>query len=202
MDKHDQQRALAMSHDPTNSDRSFHELRLAVDAGREAFTAADVRSLLACIDGLDAELMAATHEEQAAKFERRAAVAETARLRTALEKIDAIRNDIIGRQSVNWSRHIYPLVTALGEAGFEGAGYEIAREKAKQEIDWLRANPDRAAAYALVERETREAGLSIMVGPCNAIESFGAVSDQQEIGTLLEAVDKLRGDGRGENENG
>jgi hypothetical protein len=129
-------------------------------------------------------------------------IAEIRRLRTALEKIDAIRNDIIGRQSVNWSGHIYPLVAALGEAGFEGAGYEIAREKAKQEIDWLRANPDRAAAYALVERETREAGLSIMVGPCNAIESFGAVSDQQEIGTLLEAVDKLRGDGRGENENG
>jgi hypothetical protein len=182
---------------------SFAELRDALDDGsRVTFTAAEVRSLLACIDSLDAELMAATHEEQAAKFERRAAAAETARLRTALEKIDAIRNDIIGRQNINWSRHIYPLVAALGEAGFEGADYEVARAKAKQEIDWIIANPDRAAAYALVERETRDAGLSIMVGPCNAIESFGAVSDQQEVGTLLEAVDKLRGEGRGDGEHG
>jgi len=51
-------------------------------------------------------------------------------LREALEKIDAIRNDIIGRQSINWSRHIYPLVAALGEAGYEGLDFEEARAAA------------------------------------------------------------------------
>ncbi len=53
----------------------------------------------------------------------------------ALAKIDAIRNDIIGRQTINWSQHIYPLVAALGEAGFEGEGYEEARGKAVTLID-------------------------------------------------------------------
>lgn len=50
------------------------------------------------------------------------------RMRTALFKINAIRNDIIARQSINWSRHIYPLVAALGEAGYEydGAAAEMS----------------------------------------------------------------------------
>ena len=48
-------------------------------------------------------------------------------LEDALAKIDAIRNDIVGRQSIGWSRHVYPLVAALGDAGYEGMGYEAAR---------------------------------------------------------------------------
>lgn len=52
---------------------------------------------------------------------------ENARLRTALAKIDAIRNDIIGRQKMGWSKHIYPMVAALDEAGYPGVGYEEAR---------------------------------------------------------------------------
>ncbi len=53
--------------------------------------------------------------------------AENARLREALEKIDAIRNSIIGFQTVGWSDHIYPMVAALEEAGFEGKGYDKMR---------------------------------------------------------------------------
>ena len=49
--------------------------------------------------------------------------AEIEQLRTALEKIDDIRNSIIGTQNINWSEHIYPLVAALEEAGFEGKSY-------------------------------------------------------------------------------
>lgn len=56
------------------------------------------------------------------------------RLRGALEKINEIRNDVIGRQSVGWSKHIYPLVAALDEAGFKGAPYEKAREKVEATI--------------------------------------------------------------------
>jgi hypothetical protein len=50
-----------------------------------------------------------------------------ARLRAALTKISAIRDSIVGMQGFNFSEHAYPLVAALGEAGFDGAGYEIAR---------------------------------------------------------------------------
>ncbi len=52
---------------------------------------------------------------------------EVERLRACVEKIDAIRNDIVGRQSINWSQHIYPLAAALQEAGYDGVGYPAAR---------------------------------------------------------------------------
>lgn len=48
--------------------------------------------------------------------------------RAALVKINEIRNSIIGTHSLNWSEHVYPLVAALGEAGFEGMPYPEARE--------------------------------------------------------------------------
>jgi hypothetical protein len=48
-------------------------------------------------------------------------------LTEALGKINAIRNHIVGTQTVNWSADIYPLVAALNEAGFEGLDYEEAR---------------------------------------------------------------------------
>lgn len=67
----------------------------------------------------------------------------------ALIKINDIRNSIIGCQTVNWSEHIYPLVAALEEAGFEGAGYPASRANvgtmlertlaAESEADRLRA---------------------------------------------------------------
>lgn len=49
------------------------------------------------------------------------------RANKALAKISDIRDSIIGAQTVNWSEHIYPLVAALKEAGFEGVPYEEAR---------------------------------------------------------------------------
>jgi len=48
-------------------------------------------------------------------------------LEDALSKIDAIRNDIIGRQKIGWSSHVYPMVAALDEAGYPGMEYEAAR---------------------------------------------------------------------------
>ena len=59
--------------------------------------------------------------------ERGELLAANERLMAALQKIDVIRNDIVGRQTVNWSAHIYPLVAALKAAGFPGVGYEQAR---------------------------------------------------------------------------
>lgn len=48
--------------------------------------------------------------------------------RQALTKIDAIRNSIVGAQTINWSEHIYPLVAALDAAGFVGKPYPESRE--------------------------------------------------------------------------
>lgn len=45
----------------------------------------------------------------------------------ALATIDTVRNYIIGCQTVNWSRHIYPLVAALEEAGYHGRSYDEMR---------------------------------------------------------------------------
>lgn len=44
----------------------------------------------------------------------------------ALDKINKIRNSIVGMQGFNFSEHAYPLVAALNECGFEGDGYEIS----------------------------------------------------------------------------
>lgn len=52
---------------------------------------------------------------------------EIERLRTALTKINDIRNNVIGAQSMGWSSTIYPLVAALEEAGIKGEGYDQAR---------------------------------------------------------------------------
>ena len=53
---------------------------------------------------------------------------DAVRMREALEKINEVRNSIIGTHSLNWSEHVYPLVAALQEAGFEGMEYPAARE--------------------------------------------------------------------------
>jgi hypothetical protein len=81
------------------------------DARKDARKAlADTRSLPGLLD---------TIESQAREIER---------LNVLATKVDAIRDSIIGCQRVNWSEHVYPLVAALGEAGFEGQEYEAARD--------------------------------------------------------------------------
>ena len=80
--------------------------------------------------------------------ERDEARAEVERLRAFGEKVNAIRDSIVGAQALNWSEHAYPLVAALDEAGFVGKGYEIARanlgtlieqiKKAEAEVERLR----------------------------------------------------------------
>lgn len=77
---------------------------------------------------------------------------EVARLRVCVEKIDAIRNDIIGRQSINWSRHIYPLVAALREAGYEGAGHEAASAEVSAENERLTAFVRGLARYLVANQ--------------------------------------------------
>lgn len=57
----------------------------------------------------------------------------------ALREIDDIRNDIVGRQSVGFSQHIYPLVAILERAGFHGIGHEKARARVLQFSKLLKA---------------------------------------------------------------
>lgn len=54
---------------------------------------------------------------------------EIERLRAFGEKVNVIRNSIIGLQKINWSEHIYPLVAALEAAGFPGEDYDTARAR-------------------------------------------------------------------------
>lgn len=55
-------------------------------------------------------------------------VTDIDRLVAALQKINAIRDSIVSTQTVNWSEHVYPLVAALNEAGFQGKPYPADRE--------------------------------------------------------------------------
>lgn len=60
------------------------------------------------------------------------------------DKVNAIRNSIIGAQSFNFSEHAYPLVAALNEAGFVGLPYPEAKENLGMLIDQLAAERERA----------------------------------------------------------
>lgn len=83
----------------------------------------------------------------------------------ALNKINEIRNSIVGFQNINWSEHIYPLVAALDEAGIEGMGYPEAKEyfgtmlertiKAEQEtLDWKKSSERLAEKLGRAQGET------------------------------------------------
>jgi hypothetical protein len=108
---------------------------------------------------------------------KRAETAETAlaearseveRLRGALAKIDAIRNSIVGCQSVNWSEHIYPLVAALGEAGYEGEEYEIARANIGTLIEQVKTAEALNATLAAQLDQAKWALERIQYGDCSA----------------------------------
>lgn len=106
------------------------------------------------------------------KSRRCEARAERDRYHVALTKISAIRDSIVGMQGFNFSEHAYPLVAALDEAGFKGAGYEIARanlgtlieqrNRAEAERDQARAERDVWSGKAC-EEEQRDGN-----GPCGA----------------------------------
>lgn len=57
----------------------------------------------------------------------RALLKELERANRGLNKINDVRNSIIGLQTINWSEHIYPLVAALNEAGMQGMDYGEAK---------------------------------------------------------------------------
>ncbi len=72
--------------------------------------------------------------------------AEVERQKQALLKINEVRNSIVGRQTVSFSQHVYPLVAALDEAGIKGADYATCRKQAEDEIERLTKKLDEARA--------------------------------------------------------
>lgn len=85
-------------------------------------------------------------------------------LEAALTKINSIRDSIIGFQNVGWSEHIYPLVAALGEAGFEGVGYDEARKNVRTLLDQLEAAEARCKRL--------EEALNAAMGMCDQYAGF------------------------------
>ncbi|MES0386059.1 MAG: hypothetical protein ABUJ98_15940 [Hyphomicrobium sp.] len=75
--------------------------------------------------------------------------ADCKRLRLCCEKLNAIRNSIVGRQGFNFSEHAYPMVAALNEAGLAGQPYP----EAKENLGTLIEQRDKAEAKV---RELRE----------------------------------------------
>jgi len=80
---------------------------------------------------------------------------ERDKLRACIQAVSAIRDSIIGAQTVNWSEHVYPLVAALNEAGIEGVPCDVAREN----LGTLIAQRD--AAIARAEEAEAEADRAI-----------------------------------------
>lgn len=63
---------------------------------------------------------------------------------SALNKINDIRNSIIGFQTVHWSEHVRPLIATLEEVGFIGAAYPDAMNNCNTLLDRARkAETDR-----------------------------------------------------------
>lgn len=71
--------------------------------------------------------------QQAKKIKELAA--EVMRLTHVLDKINALRNDVVGQQSAGISNLAYPLVAILDEAGLKGEGYEKARKRMRTIFD-------------------------------------------------------------------
>jgi len=107
---------------------------------------------------------------------------EVGRLRTAIGKVNAIRNSIIGCQKMNWSEHIYPLVAALNEAGIEGQDYPEAREYVGTMLERTLAAEARANA---AEQRVKEA-VKVLEPFASVIEDYDPWKEGDDTqGTLV-----------------
>ena len=116
----------------------------------------DIQSLLSQVEELTVTLVQRDNDIAARDAELAKAREELAQKNAALEKINAIRNSIIGFATVNWSEHIYPLVAALNSAGCQGEGYPKSRENAGTLVEQIeRAKAAGRADFPKNEREPR-----------------------------------------------
>jgi len=106
----------------------------------------------------------------------------------ALNKINGIRNSIIGSQRVNWSEHVYPLVAALNEAGFEGTDFSTAQNNVGTLIE--------RATKAEKALETTKADLAIFRERSDALREYIAkislvVGEVETDDSTLAAVERV-----------
>lgn len=73
----------------------------------------------------------------------------------ALEGVNAIRNSIVGAQTFNWSEHMYPLVSLLNRAGYEGLPYPEAKVNVGTLLDRI-AELEAAARVGCPDEGQRE----------------------------------------------
>ncbi len=113
---------------------------------------ADNRDLTARIAGLEAErdhhrdgLVRVRAEANAATARAAELEAERDKFKVALDKINDIRDSIVGLAQIGWSEHIYPLVSALDEACIKGMPYKEARPHFTGILDRAIKAEDRAA---------------------------------------------------------
>jgi len=141
-----------------------------------------------------------TYEAEAATL--RARVAE---LEAMGEKVNAIRNSIVGLQCFNFSEHAYPLVAALNEAGFAGTPYPDARanvgtlleraNKAEVRVAELEAGNVRRqvaleARIAELERERDEARREwAVVRRDESTQHARALKAERDVARLREAAE-------------
>lgn len=71
-------------------------------------------------------MLASAASTAALREELRVARERTDALEKMGDKVNVIRNSIVGFQGFNFSEHAYPLVAALNAAGFEGQNYPEA----------------------------------------------------------------------------
>lgn len=141
---------------PSECDGVIEEAMATVKARKSAEAIARLRTLLETPAYVDAPL--GVVDLFAADL--RALLDALAELEVFGRKVSAIRDSIVGSQQFNWSEHAYPLVAALGEAGFNGAGHEIASKNFGTLLDRLeKAEAERdEAKEALDEFNTRRDG--------------------------------------------
>lgn len=73
----------------------------------------------------------------------------------ALDRINDIRNSIVGYQGFNFSMHAYPLVAALNAIGINGLGHEQARASLKEITAKIEKwQEDANASIAQLSKET------------------------------------------------
>lgn len=169
----------------------------------EAGAAAMREAAQVVIDGLDASCedpyvrgedtardvlnAALTTDAGAAMLER------VRRAERALEKVNEIRNDIIGRQAIGFSRHVYPLVAALEEAGVRGAGYEKARAHVLQFARLLRAAQSLHRAWRRAEQQVDALRESLTH---TGLESAAAIRGRDAAQKALAAAEQQRDEAR------
>jgi len=143
------------------------------------------RHKLSLIDAATGEC-AACDAERATVSALEAAQARVKELETFAQKVNYIRNSIVGMQGFNFSEHAYPLVAALEEIGVKGDGHKLAAKNLGTLIDQIKA-----AEARIAELEAEREGLVRRTVEACAKKVI-ALGPEYDDATVDDAVDAIR----------